>query len=1175
MLALLTIMGITWVPLASAAPTQAIPWRAGPVELEQRSPAEIADTLQSIAAVRANSTPRVVVQFTQPVNQTQRAALAANGLNLLNYVGANAYFATISAAQLDVNAISQTTLVAVEPVRLEWKLHPMLNAGLTADWAQVGTDANGTPIVGAYLLFHPDVNLMEEGLDLMQAYDINVRDMLESINGLVIELSEDLIPILATEDAVLWIEPPLPEFSVNNDSCRSRMQVNQVQASPYNLDGAGVTVLVYDGGTARATHVDFQGRLTVHDYSGMHYHSTHVAGTVGGAGVANSTYTGMAPGATLLSYGFQYSGTGIFLYSNPGDIESDYSQAINTYGADIANNSIGTNTATNGFPCEITGDYGVTANLIDTIVRGDPLDPDFGQPFRIVWANGNERQTTRCGDTYNTTAPPACAKNHITVGALNSDTDGMTSFSSWGPTDDGRIKPDISGPGCQSGGDGGVTSCDDDNDTDYTTLCGTSMASPSVCGSSALLLQDYRAQFAGSPDPRNSTLKALLAHSAVDLGNTGPDYQYGYGSVRIKDAIDLMRTGAFVERSIGTGATYTVYAEVSPGDPELKVTLAWDDYPATPNAGVALVNDLDLRVFSPTMARLYPWTLNPNNPSAAATRDSEDHINNIEQVLVENPASGTWTIEVHGHNVPEGGQKFSLVGDGAVNAGIWIGYPNGLPDLVAPGQAPSFDVSIVTTGEDYVANSGMLTYRYDGGTWHSVPLVPLGGTLFRADLPAALCNATPEFYISAAGTVSGYVYDPPNAPYTTYSFEVGEYTVFMTDDFETNQGWTVENSGLTDGPWDRGIPVNCDRGDPPSDYDGSGQCYLTDNSSADSCNSDVDGGYTWLISPTIDLGDGDAEVSFALWYTNNYGGDPNNDLFVVWVSNNNGGSWIEVETIGPASSSGWSVHTFMVGDYVTPTAQVKVRFEASDLGLGSVVEAGIDAFTVSAFGCDDPFEDCNGNSIPDDVDLANCDGSPWCGDCNNNGILDICDLNNGSPDCQGDGIPDECQLVDNDCNNNGIPDECDIGNGSADCQPDGIPDECQLGVNDCNENGVPDDCDILMGAPDCQPDGIPDECQLGENDCNDNGFPDECDLAWGISQDCNENDVPDECDIANGTSEDVNGNGIPDECEQLDTAVCCHGYVCFDVDPYNPADPHNEATCMVEGGTYIAAMTCV
>jgi len=126
-------------------------------------------------------------------------------------------------------------------------------------------------------------------------------------------------------------------------------------------------------------------------------------------------------------------------------------------------------------------------------------------------------------------------------------------------------------------------------------------------------------------------------------------------------------------------------------------------------------------------------------------------------------------------------------------------------------------------------------------------------------------------------------------------------------------------------------------------------------------------------------------------------------------------------------------------------------------------------------------------------------------DCNANGVLDACDITNGtSADCNGNNVPDECDLADGtslDCNANGMPDECDIVSGaSADCNANGIPDECEV---DCNANGVPDDCDIRDGT---------------SQDCNANAVPDSCDIAGGFSQDCNVNGVPDECECVNTMS---------------------------------------------------------
>jgi len=633
-----------------------IQWRSGVRAASTADePLAVARRLGELAQRPAR---HVIVRFAEPVTDPTRAALFGAGVQLLSYLGENAYFAALAQGGVDERALSALPLVQAEAVRPEHKLHPQFADGNAPLHAQVGLDALGAPQVAAYVVFHPDVT-EAEALATLAARGVTVRDSVSLVHALVIELPLAAVRALADEDQVQWLEPPLPRMSEWNDSARARIGANVAQAAPYNLSGLGVNVLVYDAGFARATHVDFGGRLTVRDASGLLGHSTHVAGTIGGSGAASGgQFAGMAPAVTMQSYGFQYDGTGVFLYTNPGDLQADYNQAINTFGADIANNSIGTNTETNGFACSIQGDYGVTDQLIDSIVRGG-----LGAPFRIVWADGNERQGTRCNvegfGAYYSTAPPATAKNHITVGALNSNNDTMTSFSSWGPTDDGRLKPDISSAGCQSDVDGGLTSTYSGSDTQYATLCGTSMAAPTVCGASALLMEDYRAHFPG-PDMRNSTLKILLAHTAVDLGNVGPDYQFGYGSVRIVAAIDFMRLGDFRESSVSQGGVVSYVVNVPAGTPQLEVSLAWDDFPGTPNVVPSQINDLDLRVLSPSSSQAFPWTLDPLNPSAPAVRVARNTRDNLEQVSLDNPVAGVWTVEVSGFNVPQGPQPFSI-----------------------------------------------------------------------------------------------------------------------------------------------------------------------------------------------------------------------------------------------------------------------------------------------------------------------------------------------------------------------------------------------------------------------------------------------------------------------------------------------------------------------------------
>jgi hypothetical protein len=297
---------------------------------------------------------------------------------------------------------------------------------------------------------------------------------------------------------------------------------------------------------------------------------------------------------------------------------------------------------------------------------------------------------------------------------------------------------------------------------------------------------------------------------------------------------------------------------------------------------------------------------------------------------------------------------------------LTISFPSGRPEFLAPGVIARFTVSIADQMENYVPGSGTLDYRYDGGDFHALPLTPTGGSTYQATLPAADCAAQPEYYVSALGDGGTYAVSPPGAPVAAWTAIVGALATTFADDFQTDRGWSVQNLNLISGAWERGVPAgDGTRGDPPTDYDGSGACYVTGNCLGD---CDVDGGPTRLLSPLFDLSDGRYyQISYARWF---YNDNHDADRLTVQISNNGGANWVTVEEV-PHVGAYWVYRTFNVSDFVTRTAQIKVQFSVADIPNNSITEAGIDDFSISALVC----------SPPNLGDL-NCDGTTNFGDIN-------------------------------------------------------------------------------------------------------------------------------------------------------------------------------------------------
>jgi len=741
---------------------QGIAWRNGEVGAR---PAMTHDAMARVAAFeKSRSRMHVLVQFTKALPRGAKAQLRFLGLELLAPLDGHAYFARLTDAPLNVDAIAaHAPLARLERISAAWKLHPILLSNAQPHWAVVSGDAEtGHVMVAMYVLLHRGAN-QDAAAAQMEALGGIVRSKLRSLNGLVIELPAAKVWDAAGLDAVQWIEPALPPLAPQNDVVRASIGADVLQESPFGLDGSAVKVMVYDAGHVDGTHPDLAGRVTTHDNANATQHATHVAGIVGGSGLASSgLYRGMAPNVSIESFAFEPNVEGIALYNNPGDIERDYREAIEDVGVDLANNSIGSNIAVLGLPCELEGDYSLVSALVDSIAGGA-----FERELPIVWAAGNERVfPALCGSGWRTIPPPASAKNPIVVGAVYSDFDQATMFTSYGPTDDGRIKPDLVAPGCEASGDNGVTSSNLGGG--YIPLCGTSMAAPAVSGAVALMMEDYRQQAsAGAPDPSPAMIKAVLVQTALDLWHPGPDYRYGFGLVRADLAVDHLRSDNGVEGAVDQGVVWEAPLMVEPGTSQLVATLAWTDPPGTPNVTDALVNDLDMVIVGPD-GEFFPWTLNPSTPGQDAVRTGPDRLNNVEQVVVDDPTPGIWQIQVIGHDVPDGPQTFA-VASGSTIVRIEFNVPGGALTELPAGATTQFDVDVSAIGQGIVAQTLHVHYRLEGETiFQSHPMASFGGTRYAVRLPATQCGEVVEYYLSAAGSVSGQQFDPPLGPQAPY-----------------------------------------------------------------------------------------------------------------------------------------------------------------------------------------------------------------------------------------------------------------------------------------------------------------------------------------------------------------------------------------------------------------------
>jgi hypothetical protein len=332
-----------------------------------------------------------------------------------------------------------------------------------------------------------------------------------------------------------------------------------------------------------------------------------------------------------------------------------------------------------------------------------------------------------------------------------------------------------------------------------------------------------------------------------------------------------------------------------------------------------------------------------------------------------------------------------------------ITAPDGLPDYVSPQGTSTVRINVSNLSGQFDEGSARI-FVGQNGSFDQFELEPDGGDLL-AHFPATPCGDGLQYYF-AAGTTNGQtVYWPGDAPSMVHSVIAanGPPLVIYDEDFQTNGGFAAGGSAA-DGAWTHGTPVNCGRGDPPTDYDGNNACWLTDNSSANGCNSDVDDGTVYITSPAMDASEPGLQLCYARWFSNDYGAAPYTDTLVVQVSDDDGATWMTLETVGPVGdevSGGWYdvCHTLSAVSGFEPTTAMRLRVTTSDgSSNGSVVEAALDAVSLSK---------------------ADCEEDPCLGDFNGDGVINVDDVltaiaafgNGDGGDVDGDGDTDVDDLL--------------------------------------------------------------------------------------------------------------------------------------------------------------------
>jgi len=621
-----------------------------------------------------------IIQFSITPNKLERKQLLSQGVNLLAYLPDRCYYVSFE-NELSYLKLKNTLLnvLGVYPILSEYKLHPKLAKRKYPAYIREGLKL----LVVASVFEGVSVPDFAQQLS-RDGYHIKHKSVLH--NRITLKVSRAQLLNLRNYPCVFAIEPiNPPSFPENHTggTLVSSNYLNSANSSGLKYDGTGVNVMMQDDGII-GEHIDYQGRLDQTNVTSNNGdHGDHVSGTIMGAGNLDPLAQGMAPGAFLYVFGSNNNNYNSVpaLYQN-----NDLVITSKSY-------SNGCNAGYTTLSRDLDEQVDLYPSLIHVFSAGNNGTSDCGYGAGSGWGN--------------VTGGHKIGKNVICVGNLT-DEDVLANSSSRGPAEDGRIKPDVCAKGTS------VYSTIDVNS--YGLKTGTSMSCPAVSGSITQLYHAYK-ELNGGQNPNSALIKAAVMNTAEDIGNPGPDFKHGWGRVNLRRAYLTLLNQQYFYDSLDNQASTSFTLNVPSGKKQLRVMVYWADFQGTAGASIALVNDLNMQIVTPSNTTFDPWILN-SSPNATSLNSNAvrgtDHLNNMEQITIDNPVPGNYLINLLGFNIPSGPQDFYVVYEYRDND-VVVSYPNG-GDPFVPGETEKIRW-------DAHGNSGNFQVEYslnNGASWNTI-----------------------------------------------------------------------------------------------------------------------------------------------------------------------------------------------------------------------------------------------------------------------------------------------------------------------------------------------------------------------------------------------------------------------------------------------------------------------